>query len=185
MQERRNSIANALELRLSCTNPSSNILYWKAVTTVHQQWSCFSYGIITDITTNIREHFVNAPSQWETTLHCNVVFNWLGACTKWILNMMINMHEYYTYLLCWLYIGIVLIHPRYIQFHSIRPIAMFSFLLKASLNSPYMRYHPRLWYILFWDVSLVVVVSHCPQHFENETKWLAVCRWHFKMQFLQ
>ena len=26
---------------------------------------------------------VNAPSQWETTLHCNVVSHWLGACTKW------------------------------------------------------------------------------------------------------
>ena len=26
-----------------------------------------------------RHHFVNAPSQWETTLHCNVVSHWLGA----------------------------------------------------------------------------------------------------------
>ena len=28
MQERRNSIANALELRLSCTNPSISYLVW-------------------------------------------------------------------------------------------------------------------------------------------------------------
>ena len=32
-----------------------------------------------------RDHFVNAPSQWETTLHCNVVSHWLGAFTKWSL----------------------------------------------------------------------------------------------------
>ena len=29
-----------------------------------------------------RDDFVNVPSQWETTLHCNVVFQWLGAYTK-------------------------------------------------------------------------------------------------------
>ena len=32
---------------------------------------------------DVRDHFVNAPSQWETTLHCNVVSHWLGAYTKW------------------------------------------------------------------------------------------------------
>ena len=30
-----------------------------------------------------KDHFVYAPSQWETTLHCNVVPHWLGAYTKW------------------------------------------------------------------------------------------------------
>ena len=30
-------------------------------------------------------YFVNASSQWETTLHCNVVSHWLGAFTKWSL----------------------------------------------------------------------------------------------------
>ena len=34
----------------------------------------------------IRDHFVYAPSQWKTTLHCNVVFYWLGAYTKRSLN---------------------------------------------------------------------------------------------------
>ena len=29
---------------------------------------------------------VYAPSQWETTLHCNVVSRWLGTDTKWSLN---------------------------------------------------------------------------------------------------
>ena len=27
-------------------------------------------------------HFVCAPSQWETTLQCNVVSHWLDACTN-------------------------------------------------------------------------------------------------------
>ena len=35
-------------------------------------WRKFSY----------RDHFVNVPSQWETTLQCNVVSHWLGAFTK-------------------------------------------------------------------------------------------------------
>ena len=26
-----------------------------------------------------RDHFVNAPSQWKRTLHCNTVFHWLGS----------------------------------------------------------------------------------------------------------
>ena len=29
-----------------------------------------------------REHSVHALSQWETTLHCNIVSHWLGAYTK-------------------------------------------------------------------------------------------------------
>ena len=32
-----------------------------------------------------RDHFVYEPSQWETTLQCNVVSHWLGAYTKWCL----------------------------------------------------------------------------------------------------
>ena len=29
-----------------------------------------------------KDHFAYAPSQWEATLHCNVVSHWLGAYTK-------------------------------------------------------------------------------------------------------
>ena len=32
-----------------------------------------------------RDTSVHAPSQWETTLYCNVVSHWLGAYTKWSL----------------------------------------------------------------------------------------------------
>ena len=31
------------------------------------------------------DHFVYAPSQWETALQCNTVSHWLGAFTKWSL----------------------------------------------------------------------------------------------------
>ena len=30
-----------------------------------------------------RDNFLYAPSQWETTLQCNVVSHWLSAYTKW------------------------------------------------------------------------------------------------------
>ena len=33
-----------------------------------------------------RDHFVHAPSQWETMLHCNVVSHWLGSHKKWSLD---------------------------------------------------------------------------------------------------
>ena len=33
-------------------------------------------------------HLVNAPSQWETMLHCNIVSHWLGAYTK------LSLHHY-------------------------------------------------------------------------------------------
>ena len=33
----------------------------------------------------IRDYFVHAASQWETTLQCNVVSHWLAAYTKWSL----------------------------------------------------------------------------------------------------
>ena len=32
-----------------------------------------------------RDRFVYAPSQWETTLQCNVVSNWLSTYPKWSL----------------------------------------------------------------------------------------------------
>ena len=30
-----------------------------------------------------RDHFMNAPSQWEMTLHCNVISHWLCAYPEW------------------------------------------------------------------------------------------------------
>ena len=32
-----------------------------------------------------RDHLVYAPSQWETTLHCDIVSHWLATYTKWSL----------------------------------------------------------------------------------------------------
>ena len=61
MQKRCNSIANALQLCLSCTNPSiyENIrLFW-----TYFHWADSRV----------------ASSQWETVLHCNDVSHWLDA----------------------------------------------------------------------------------------------------------
>ena len=48
----------------------------------------FHYGI-QDLS---RDYSVYVPSQWETTLHCNVVSHWLGAYTKWSLYMYMQHH---------------------------------------------------------------------------------------------
>ena len=39
-----------------------------------------------------RDHSVHVPSQWETTLHCNVVSHWLGAYTKSSLNTINSLY---------------------------------------------------------------------------------------------
>ena len=36
------------------------------------------------------DHFVYAPNQCETMLHCNIVSHWLDACTKWSLHISIT-----------------------------------------------------------------------------------------------
>ena len=53
-----------------------------------------------------RDHFVNAPSQWETTVHCNVVSRWLDAYTKrslqaryWRKSFTRALQSYYAFLL--------------------------------------------------------------------------------------
>ena len=53
---------------------------------VHQQWMVLTMwnGVIR-FRVHHRDHFVYAPSQWET-LHCNSISHWLGAYTKWSLN---------------------------------------------------------------------------------------------------
>ena len=38
-----------------------------------------------DILCRVRDPFVYARSQWETTLHCTLISHWLGAYTKWYL----------------------------------------------------------------------------------------------------
>ena len=59
----------------------------------HSQPMTFSAGcrhIMQTTHATLRDHFVNAPSQWEMTLHCNVVSHWLGAYTKWSLKTWIG-----------------------------------------------------------------------------------------------
>ena len=76
VHERRNSTAFAMELCLSCINPSIWGLFCE-----FKFWSLFYI---------VRDHFVNAPSKWETS-HCNIVPHWLGAYTKWSLHSHCNV----------------------------------------------------------------------------------------------
>ena len=55
---------------------------------IHHWFSCQSNILAWD---NYSDPFVNAPSQWETTLQCNVVSHWLGSFTKWSLNWYISV----------------------------------------------------------------------------------------------
>ena len=50
-------------------------------------WQCI-WGIKSVVS---RDHFMYAPSQWGTTLHCNVVSHWRGACTGWSLSIQQNV----------------------------------------------------------------------------------------------
>ena len=59
--------------------------------------------VIADI---IRDHFMYAPSQWVTTLYCNVVSHWQGSYTKWSLHNLIKVIYFYHSNQCdgWLHI---------------------------------------------------------------------------------
>ena len=47
-------------------------------------------------------HFVCAPSQWETTLHCNVVSHWQGAYTEWFLDFTRFESKMNLVRICWI-----------------------------------------------------------------------------------
>ena len=42
-------------------------------------------GLCQKVVVISRDHFVYAPSKWETTLQCNIFSHCLGAYTKWSL----------------------------------------------------------------------------------------------------
>ena len=64
------------------------ILLWHSY---HMSYFWSGYKI--DEVHNIyRDHLVYVPSQWEMTLHCNVILYWLGAYTKWSLHIQIFCH---------------------------------------------------------------------------------------------
>ena len=57
---------------------------WKETETLGYVINSFEKGRY--LISILRDHFVYAPNQWETTLQYNVVSHWLGTCTKWSLN---------------------------------------------------------------------------------------------------
>ena len=62
----------------------------------------FYWTVITTSTAVLSFQGSYAPSQWETTLQCNVVSHWLGAYTKWSLSFMIFIEKSsHTVILTW------------------------------------------------------------------------------------
>ena len=57
--------------------------------TKHWNWSHHSNSLQLD---QLLDHFVYAPSQWETTLQYNVISHWLGTCTAWPLQLFKPCH---------------------------------------------------------------------------------------------
>ena len=46
-------------------------------------------------------HVEHAPSQWEMTLHCNVISHWLGTYTKWSLGSYHDGWADVIFAICW------------------------------------------------------------------------------------
>ena len=57
-------------------------------------WLCVC-GLMITLIIIFRDHFVCVPSQWESTLQCNVDYHWLGAHTKWSLILMPQQNGWY------------------------------------------------------------------------------------------
>ena len=57
--------------------------WWMASLTMPAVRAVHSSNAIGPIYHIHRDHFVYAPSKWETALQCNVVSNWLGAYPQW------------------------------------------------------------------------------------------------------
>ena len=65
--------------------PSPRCQWVKSVQMMVMMSNC--HTIFLRIKPSFGGHFVNASSQWETMLHCNIVSHWLGTCTKWFLSL--------------------------------------------------------------------------------------------------
>ena len=126
---------------------------------------------------------MNAPSQWETTLHCNVVSHWPGTYTKWSLHLswwdmlitqeLLTSASVYAAFICpaldqsccsidiW---GIIILHEDlsmtcYMSFSVMR--IDFFYICHFSME---------LWY----KMSILMF-----KHIEAKTKWAPFRRWHF------
>ena len=67
------------------------LMLWFLTLLVHQQ--SYAIDFQREIYPSIlRDHFVNAASLWETTLHCNIISYWLGTFTKLSLIFKVDFH---------------------------------------------------------------------------------------------
>ena len=76
-----------------CAQPMIPVLNGALWDMEQQHYGICEIGLLIE---QCRDHFINAPSQIETTLHCNVVSHWLGPFTKrsgqWVLGQGFSKH---------------------------------------------------------------------------------------------
>ena len=65
--------------------------YLSRLSRVHNLISSSFHIVFNVVIYYSRDYFVNAPSQWEMTLQCNIISHWLGAYTKWSLLFSCNI----------------------------------------------------------------------------------------------
>ena len=90
-----------------------------------------------------RGHSVYAPSQWETTLHCNILPHWLGACTEWSL---IISSEY----------SLLLGGKSPVDY-----IIIFQYCWWSLANHQWMRYQIVSYHKLYWGPSFFYIYLIC------------------------
>ena len=104
-----------------------------------------------------RDHFVYVPSQWETTLHCNVVSHWLGAYTERSLmctSMWLCLHGVHRYLYILLHHYFVIWTPGICTLNKQHPY--------PCMSTPSDQFPSSLWSaaVLSVDSYMLVAVSH-------------------------
>ena len=86
----RSTVCSVMQTSLPCPW-CHDVIMWKidfSIWFLHQaSLSRYQQKVIQSLPYIFRDHIVYAPSQWETTLQCNVVSHWLGAYAKWSLHL--------------------------------------------------------------------------------------------------
>ena len=66
-------------------NLKNRVSCWILFVDFSAQFESFRFDMFDHLHCFYRDHFRCAPSQWWTTLQCNIISHWLGAYIKWSL----------------------------------------------------------------------------------------------------
>ena len=125
------------------------------------------------------DHSVHVPSQWETTLHCNVFSHWLGTYTKWSLHMVsgifvnslcsrdLGQHWLRQWLVAWRHQAITWINVDWssvtssgIHIWAISQEMPQLSVTKIYLNITYMKFHSNIPEAN--ELTLIMTMTDCP-----------------------